>query len=228
MPQQEKKQVAILEDHALTRFGIVATINAHPHYQVVHWSDSAEAFLSYMYAHYKEIDLCVLDIFLPGATNGLAVLKKIKTIDPDMQALMLTCSNSKLHRRSSLRNGACGYVLKNEPLDIVHEALSNILLYNFAVNPIAVKPPTIEGFSQDEVLPNLEFSAEEMELIKLFCTSLTYPAIADKLKTTAKVIDHRRERLFKKCQVTTRTSLIYFAFQVGLLHVEDSTTLFDE
>jgi DNA-binding NarL/FixJ family response regulator len=67
-----------------------------------------------------------------------------------------------------------------------------------------------------------DFSEEEIALIKLFCTSLTYPAIADKLATTAKVIDHKREKLFKKCNVTTRTSLVYFAFQIGLLNAENA------
>jgi two-component system invasion response regulator UvrY len=217
-----KLNVAILEDHSITRFGIEASINAHPNYVVVHTNDEALDYINYVEKYAATLDLCVVDIFLPGAINGIGVLKRIKAFAPLVKILILSSSNSKIHRKTCLRNGACGYILKNDSIADFHTALSNIKAYNFAQNPWQIIPESISSLPKELDLGMPDFSEEEIALIKLFCTSLTYPAIADKLATTAKVIDHKREKLFKKCNVTTRTSLVYFAFQIGLLNAENA------
>jgi two-component system, NtrC family, response regulator AtoC len=60
-------------------------------------------------------DVALLDIVMPG-TDGLAVLKQIKSIDPDCQVIMLTALNTARTAFAAKGTGAFDYVTK--PFDI--------------------------------------------------------------------------------------------------------------
>jgi DNA-binding NtrC family response regulator len=60
-------------------------------------------------------DVVLLDIMMPG-TDGLAVLKQIKTINPDCQVIMLTGLNTARSAFAAKGTGAFDYVTK--PFDV--------------------------------------------------------------------------------------------------------------
>lgn len=74
----------------------------------------------------KPFDLVVTDLNLPGA-DGLAILRHARSVDPELEVIMLTGNASTMTAIEALRQGAYDYVLK--PFDLfemdqtIHKAL---------------------------------------------------------------------------------------------------------
>lgn len=77
---------------------------------------SGEALLEAMKS--AKVDVMVLDYFLdsekPGAMSGIEVLKKIKSIDPNIEVIMLSGQEDIDVAINSVKYGAFDYVVKNK------------------------------------------------------------------------------------------------------------------
>jgi two-component system sensor histidine kinase/response regulator len=74
----------------------------------------------------REIDAVILDIRMPGMT-GIAVLSKLKEIDPATEVIMLTAHETLETARDALRLGACDYLSKPYSIDGMREVVSRAL-----------------------------------------------------------------------------------------------------
>ena len=63
-------------------------------------------------------DLVLLDILLPGGMNGIEVLKRIRSIDPTREVIMVTGSRDPLLAREALELGALAYI--DKPFDFAY------------------------------------------------------------------------------------------------------------
>src|SRR5579862_6914850 len=57
------------------------------------------------------VEVAILDIKMPGMT-GIEVLDKLKSLDPDLQVLMLTGYETVETAKQAMRLGACDYLSK--------------------------------------------------------------------------------------------------------------------
>src|SRR4051812_3441519 len=74
----------------------------------------------------REIDAVILDIRMPGMT-GIAVLSKLKEIDPATEVIMLTAHETLETARDALRLGACDYLSKPYSIDGMREVVNRAL-----------------------------------------------------------------------------------------------------
>ena len=89
-------------------------------------SDPAEGLQSYA-AHWQQINLVLLDYFMPGL-RGDEVLKRLQHINPPVRVLLMTASDDYVPPRM-LNGGLCGFVQKpatrKELIRRIHEALNH-------------------------------------------------------------------------------------------------------
>ncbi|OIN98825.1 MAG: hypothetical protein AUJ49_12470 [Desulfovibrionaceae bacterium CG1_02_65_16] len=69
-----------------------------------------------------DVDVAVLDVNLPGM-DGLAVLRELKKLKPQAEALMLTGSNDLATAVAGMKLGASDYLVKPVPIDRLAEAI---------------------------------------------------------------------------------------------------------
>jgi two-component system sensor histidine kinase/response regulator len=74
----------------------------------------------------REIDAVILDIRMPGMT-GIAVLSKLKEIDPATEVIMLTAHETLETARDALRLGACDYLSKPYTIQGMREVVNRAL-----------------------------------------------------------------------------------------------------
>jgi two-component system response regulator (stage 0 sporulation protein F) len=77
---------------------------------MAHNSDDAVAIVQ---EHHPK--LALLDIMMPGV-HGVEVLRRIKRVDPDIKAIMITAVDDKDIASEAMAEGAADYVTK--PLDL--------------------------------------------------------------------------------------------------------------
>src|SRR5258708_6473716 len=93
-----------------------------------------------------EIDVAVLDIRMAGM-SGIEVLERIKYVNPNIEAIMMTAFETTDTIRQALRLRACDYI--NKPFDIaqmraaVHQAMQRRMLRNEIHN----NPGKVQGLN---------------------------------------------------------------------------------
>ena len=193
--------------------GLCGLISSMPGFKVLFESARPDEFLSKIDKYAPKINVCIYDIFLNQKMNGLDVMKEINDKYPQLKSLIITRSNSEFHKQQAIRMGASAFLLKAEPYQVVRDTLQHIKDYGF------IKDLANLNIDLEDI--DLELNEEEIEIIKYFCTDLIYPAIAQKLKLTIKSLDHKRQVLYKKLNITNRSTMVFFALQSGIVNVED-------
>jgi len=72
-------------------------------------------------------DVVLMDIRMPKLT-GIEAARRVKEVAPSAKIVMLTVSDAEEDRFAAIRAGACGYLLKDIPLDEVAGAVRALVL----------------------------------------------------------------------------------------------------
>ena len=106
-----KLRIGILEDHPMTRDGIVRWIAGEPDMEVCWEAESAEGGLDA--ALKSPPDLIVADISLPGK-SGLEFVKDMRASLPSVSVLVFSMHDESLYAVRAMQAGASGYIMKHE------------------------------------------------------------------------------------------------------------------
>ena len=85
-----KKNILIVEDHELTRFGLKTTFEDVDFIGTIYEASSAEEALEIF--KNNEIDLVIMDLGLPNM-NGIEATKAIHSMKKDAKIIILTSHN---------------------------------------------------------------------------------------------------------------------------------------
>ena len=118
----KKLTVAIADDHAIVRTGVRQLINEQPDMEVVAEAPDGQGLLKKIKT--LRPDVAVLDISMPKL-SGLELIKLIKDGSPDTQVVMLSMFKKEAYAHQALSLGAMGYVLKTAPGSELIEAIHN-------------------------------------------------------------------------------------------------------
>jgi DNA-binding NarL/FixJ family response regulator len=127
-----RKRILVVDDHPVMREGIVQWIKQAPDMEVCGEAESASAAVSL--AKKSKPDVVLTDISLKG-DDGIALIKSLRAMNPELRVLVLSLHSEWLYARSALRAGARGYIIKKDGGERVIEAIREILQGKIAVSP---------------------------------------------------------------------------------------------
>ena len=125
-------RIVLVDDHALCRNGLSDLLTHRGGMQVLAALSDPDQVISAL----RELqpDLVVLDLRMP-ATDGLTLLRRIRTEGINTPALILTMSDSEADLAAAMRAGVRGYLLKDmEPEDVI-AAIGNAARGELTVAP---------------------------------------------------------------------------------------------
>ncbi len=211
-------KIALADDHAILRKGVAEILARFEGFEVVLEAGNGKELLAKMEAAATLPDICIIDINMPEM-NGYETTAAIKKAWPNVKVLALSMYDTELNIIKMLRNGANGYILKdNDPEDL----------------RIAINEVHKNGFYHTELVTGrmlhllhdagskvaLDLPERELNFLKYCCTELTYKEIAEKMFLSPRTIDGYREALFEKLQTTSRTGLVMYAIKAGLVDLK--------
>lgn len=123
MSQQNKINVAVVEDESVLRTGLVQRITTDGRFDCTDVYASAEDLLRS--ANLATIDVFLVDIGLPGM-SGIELIEELRLMNLPGQMLMLTNFDDDVNVRSAVMAGARGYLLKTTPQPRLLDALQEI------------------------------------------------------------------------------------------------------
>jgi DNA-binding NarL/FixJ family response regulator len=160
-------------------------------------------------------ELVVMDIALKNGSSGFRLISTIRQRYPGIKTLIWSMFAEKLLVERALRIGATGYLSKEESLELVGEAIQQMLRDRRYLSPLMTRK-VLELVSDGTPLGNdnlQNLSSREMEVFEMIGRGLTTQQIAAKLEVSSKTVDSHRERIKQKLDLKNGTELTHRAAQ---------------
>lgn len=211
--------VTITDAQTLTRIAIKHYLNSINDIRVVLDTSCGNELLEQLNRIAVTPHICLLEVGLPDI-NGLQTLKKIKKdINPDIKVVILSAYQSPVIITKFLRNGASGFIPKNENPESFVEAIRHV--YNGCIYyPDTLLRKALWAGGKN-VLYHTQLTSREFEFLALCGTELSYKQMAEKMHLSRRTIESYRNNLFRKLDIKTRVGLAIYAITTGV-------QLFDE
>ena len=106
-----RRGIFIVDDHPITRYGLMQLINHEPDLRVCGEAAGAQPALDGLES--AQPDLVLADITMPGK-NGLDFIKDVQGLHPGLAVLVMSMHDESIYAERVLRAGARGYIMKSE------------------------------------------------------------------------------------------------------------------
>jgi DNA-binding NarL/FixJ family response regulator len=209
-------RVYLLDDHEVVRRGLREMLEHEGDIEVVGESGSAVDAAHRIPA--LRPNVAVLDGRLPDG-SGIDVCREIRSVDPTIQALILTSYEDDEALFSAIMAGAAGYVLKQIRGTDLIDAIRRVAAGQSLLDP-AVTARVLErirrGPDQPDELRNL--TGQERKILLLVAEGLTNREIAGRMFLAEKTVKNYVSSLLAKLGMERRTQAAVLAAKLAAEH----------
>ncbi|HEX7638341.1 MAG TPA: response regulator transcription factor [Burkholderiaceae bacterium] len=211
-PRQESvtSRVLVVDDHAVVREGLKRMLEASDAgWEIVEAVNAPQALEWVRGGH---LDVAVLDISMPGMC-GLALLKRVRTLRPQLPVLMLSMHAEELYAVRAFRSGANGYVTKDSAPRELATAIRKVTsggtyvsegLAHHLVRGLAAPVPE---------LPHERLSNREWDILRRLAAGDRPTQIAASLHISIKTVSTHKARILARLQLPNTAALIRYAVE---------------
>lgn len=211
-------KILIAEDDSLLRRTLVELLELDPEFSVVSHVQNGQMALEHVGV--TRPDVVLTDIEMPKL-NGIELTRQIKEGFPDTAVVILTKFDDDENLFNAVRAGACGYVLKDAPIEEIKEAVREAQAGAGHLNPALVAKVLgeFQRVSQTNATRKelfAELTRREMEVLEMLGKGMKNRAIADALFLSEKTVKTHVGAVLKKLHVNDRTEAALLANKHGL------------
>lgn len=211
-------KVAVVDDHALFRKGMISMLQDIPGTEVTFQAGNGQELLDQLSEH--PVDLVLLDLQMP-VMDGLTAIPLVKGLSPETKIIIISMHQEDQFISHVMELGANGYLLKDAEFDELEIALASVKDSGFYFNEnvskallsrLVHKKQLQPSFVTEEVLGD-----REKEVLELICKELTTAEIAEKIHLSPRTIEGYRNRLLEKTNARNTAGLVVYAAKKGWL-----------
>ena len=206
-----KAGVALVDDHPIVRHGLAHLIADQPDMQVC-WEAEREA------AAWQLIERCKPQVLIGelslGSGSGIDLIKRIKHTFPTIAVLVYSMHDDEYYAERAIRAGACGYVMKHEPIEAVLMAVRSLLAGHIYLSnhfsPALLKRLIATG--GDGAESSVErLSDRELQVFSMIGAGKGRREIADELHVSAKTVETYQAHIKRKLGLGDARKLVHRA-----------------
>jgi two-component system, NarL family, response regulator NreC len=211
--------IILADDHQVIRQKIRHLLAQEPAWQVSAETDDGLEAVRLV----KELkpDVLVTDLAMPGL-HGLQVMRRIQRQSPRPRVVVVSIHDDEQYVRQALRNGALGYVRKEEVRQHLLPAIRSALLGNVYLSPsLAEMAPLPAGKRRSSPAPDADgasksLSPRDRSFLLLVSQGYTDTEIAFHLRLTIARAEHLRSQLMRRLHLRTDVELATLVSKLGL------------
>jgi DNA-binding NarL/FixJ family response regulator len=211
-------RILLVDDHPFTRIGMKHFIDNQP--DMVVSGEAAEPREVMAFLEKNEVDMVLSDLNLPGK-GGLELIKDIRALYPELPVLVVSMHDEPQFAPRVLRAGARGYLMKSEKIEMVAEAIRDVMKGRIVVSE-RMSSLILEIFagkqSTESGLPEARLSDRELEVLVLLGSAHGTRSIAQRLCISMKTVEAHRANIKQKLGLASSQELVRYA----VCWVEDS------
>ncbi|HET6167948.1 MAG TPA: response regulator transcription factor [Marmoricola sp.] len=202
-------RVYLLDDHEIVRQGIRTFLEAAGDIEVIGESGSAIEATSRIPA--LRPDVAVLDARLPDG-SGIEVCRTVRSVDPTINALILTSYDDDEALFSAIMAGAAGYVLKEVKSSDLLTAIRHVAAGQSLIDPSLTARVLERVRNPVTVAPELaELTEQEMKLLEYIAQGMTNKQIGEQMFLAEKTVKNYVSSVLAKLGVERRTQAAVLA-----------------
>ena len=207
-----KVKVSIVEDDSGIRASLGRLLQRSPGFKCLGAYPTAEAALAEIPK--ATPDVVLMDINLPGI-DGVECARRLKSIIPSTQILMLTVYDDPQRVFQALASGATGYMLKHTPPMELLEAIRDLHQGGAPMNS-QIARKVVEAFRKTVPSQDVEqLSPREREILELLAQGYLIKEIADQIGIGFGTVRSHIRHIYEKLHVQSRAQAVAFFFGAG-------------
>jgi DNA-binding NarL/FixJ family response regulator len=163
-------------------------------------------------------DVVITDIDMP-MLNGIDAAAEIMADAPRVKVIFYTAKTNPASFRGAMNIGAHGYILKNEPAEILLIAIDRVMNGERFVSPSAdsLLAEYVDA-AHPSAIPDLStLTARQVEILQLIGQGAGNKQIAHQLRLSVKTVEFHRASLMNRYGRHSIAELLLLAAQQGIL-----------
>jgi len=218
--QRKYRSLLVIDDHNMVVNGVKLLVGGQ--FKDFYHANSGAAGVEL--AVKNQPQLVIVDSVLSDI-SGDAVTKEIKYRCPATRILGYSFNVSADTVVKMFEAGVHGYVVKNEDDEAFCKAITYLLqgkdyfcreARNHIINRIS-----IEEDHTRRIVANAEFSAKEIEIIRLICKQHTAKEISRQVFLSERTVEQYRSNITRRIGARNIAGIIKFALQYGVISLEE-------
>ncbi len=220
-------RVIIADDHPVVRKGLRMTLEEFgAEIELVGEAEDGTSAVQLV----EEIhpDVVLLDIRMPGM-DGLEALEHMRASAPQVAVVILTTYNEDAFLLRGLQAGACGYLLKDCPLETLLHAIraaargETLLQPDTITRLLKARPVSASSLPATVQAANVpRFTEREREILAAIARGERSKEIAAHLGLTRRTVETYLTNIYLKLEVDSRAAAVAVALEQGLLRPKES------
>jgi len=207
----QKSSILIVDDHPLFREGLRQIIERDA--TLIVCGEASTAAEALQIIPQVKPDLVLVDISL-GDTSGIDLVKDIKEKYDELPLLIISMHDESLYAERSLRAGAMGYLMKQEPGKTVKAAIHKVLggeIYLSESMSSAVISKLMHGQENSPASLVETLSDRELEVFRMLGQGKGTRQIAQHLGIGIATVHSFRNRIKDKLHIKTASEVMLHA-----------------
>jgi len=220
-------RVVIADDHPVVRKGLCMTLEEFGE-EIELVGEAADGAAAVQLVGEVQPDVVLMDIRMPGM-DGLEALERIRASAPRIAVVILTTYNEDAFLLRGLQAGACGYLLKDCPLETLLHAIRAAARGETLLQPemvarllkaqagAAASPP-----AATRAVNKPRLTERELESLTAIARGEGSKEIAARLGLTRRTIETYLTAIYQKLEVDSRAAAVAVALEQGLLRSREN------
>jgi NarL family two-component system response regulator LiaR len=210
-------RLIVIDDHRVVQSSLASYLGSFPDLEVVATAASGEEALPLIETLLP--DVAVVDLRMPGGIDGVETTRRIRSLSPHTQVVILTAHTDEAPVLAALRAGAVGYVRKDSEPEVFLAAIRAAARGQSMLDPTvagAVLSDLVRGSGVGETL-----SQRETEVLRELAKGRTNKEIAKALGVSEETVKTHVGNILSKLQLEHRTQAVVYAIKQGLVSLDD-------
>jgi DNA-binding NarL/FixJ family response regulator len=217
-----KTKVYIVDDHKIFREGLKLLLSTIKDVEVIGEAPNGRKFLEVL--PIINPDIVFMDINMKDM-DGIESTQKALETNPDLKIVVLTSFEDEEYFNRMTDLGVSGYLLKNSMRDDFEKAIERISEgFNYYSDELIIKlSKKMYHVEKQREKPKeiIQFTDEEISLLKYICQGLTNKQISDLVHLSSRTVESHRARLLDKTGTKNSVSLAVYAINNKIVTLEN-------
>lgn len=202
-------RVVVADDHPVFRVGLEQVLREADGLELVGTAPDGNAAVELI--ERERPDVAVVDVSMPGR-DGFGVLEEARTRGFSTRFVILTLSDDEGYLNRALSLGATGYVLKDDAIDLVVDAVRAAANGESWVSGAVAERASSKSGHDDAVEKALALlTPAERKVLALLADSLTSAEVAKRLSLSVRTVQNHRAHMCERLNLRGSHKLLEFA-----------------
>ncbi|MFM9594843.1 response regulator [Streptomyces scabiei] len=210
-------RVLIADDQEMVRMGFRLILDAQPDIEVI--GEAADGAACVELARRLRPDVCLVDIRMPRL-DGLDVTRALAGpgVRAPLRVVVITTFDQDDYVHTALRNGACGFLLKDAPPSLLIEAVRAAARGDALVSP-AVTVRLLKHLSPARPDPDADglLTERELDVTRLVAVGHTNQEICSRLVVSLSTVKTHLANIQQKIDARNRVEIAAWAWEQGMV-----------